>query len=130
MKPITIQKNVTAWQWNGEETGLPAGFHLCQPETIYSQGRELVYFTSAELRPCHWISTKPLTTAPEPSKGFNYTMQTTLKDGTAYFREVYPFAFYEIKSEASFLRDYKAKYLDRTNDVELQAFLDYATLEK
>lgn len=130
MKPITIQKTVTAWQWNGEESGLPAGFHLCKPEIHYSQGRELVYFTYADMRPQHWISAKPLETAPEPSKGFNHSIKTERNDGTAYFRDVYPFAFYEIKSEASFLRDHSAKYLDRDNAVEVEAFLDFAVMEK
>lgn len=126
---VTIQKQVEAWQWNGEESDLPGGFHVCQPEVHYALGRKYVYFTYADL-PCHhWITFDRLKEKPDtPFMGV--VVETTLKDGSLYYRQVLPFMCWSIKSEASAQGDYRAKFLNREDEAEVEAFLDFAQLEK
>lgn len=127
MTTAQIQKTVHAWQWNGEESGLPDGFFLCRPEVHYSADRTLVYFTYADFPSKHWISAKWLTEAP-PGTPMLEGYTKSVRDGVDMFRKTLPFAFWKVKSEASVTGDHKAKYLNRTDSEEVDAFLDYAHL--
>jgi hypothetical protein len=128
MQTVEMKKTVTAFQWNGEEQGLPDGFYLCHPEVHYSVGRDFVYFTYANLSSRYWISAEKFAEKPE-SNTLTGALEITLKDGRKYWRIAYPFAFYSIKSEASVNRDHRARYLNRHDEEELNEFLDFATLE-
>jgi hypothetical protein len=129
MNSVIIRKEIQAWQWNGEEQGLPEGFYLCRPEVHYSADRKLVYFTYADLPSHHWISAAPLSEQPETPFG-GTVLLVTRKDGTTYYRAVYPFACWSVKSEASFKSDWKARFLDIGNREEFEAFLDYGHGER
>lgn len=129
MKDIVIHKNIKAWQWDVKEKDLPEGFHLCQPEVHYSAARDCVYFTFADLMPSQWISTAELTEKP-PSNTFNGVFKMELKDGRVYYREMFSFRFYEIKSEASARRDYTPVYLNTEDEKETRAFIDFGIIEK
>lgn len=128
MEKLTIERTVEAWQWDGKTSGLPAGFHVCQPEVHYSASHKEVYFTYADLRATCWISTEELPEVPTaPFMGSVY--KVTRKDGSEYFRQVFPFFCWSIKSEASVKRDHRAVFLDRENQPELRAFLDFVNGE-
>jgi hypothetical protein len=128
MTNVTLTRKVEASQWLGENHPLPDGAFLCQPEVHFSAGRNLVYFTYADLRPNHWISTEELTTIPEA--GFmSGGLEIVRRDGSKYWREALPFAFYSVKSEASVKRDWNAVYLDRGDESLTRAFVDYLSIE-
>lgn len=57
-------------------------------------------------------------------------MEVRRKDGTKYWRAVFPFAFWSVKSEASEKRDHRAQFLFGLDTRENEAFLDYADLHK
>lgn len=128
MTKVTFKREVTALQWLGEHHPLPDGAFLCQPNVHFSVGRKLVYFTYADLRANHWVSTEELTTMPKA--GFmSGGIEVTRNDGTKYWREVLPFSFYSVKSEASAKGDHGAVYLDRTDESLVRAFVDYLSIE-
>jgi len=126
--------DVDAVQWKGEGYLCPDGVHLCVPEIHFSADRKQVYFTYADLRSLHWIDfdEHPM---PQPEK-FEFMCSgivTKCKvDGQEieYWRQVWPFSCWSIKSEASIKRDWKPVYLDRNDMPQLRAFLDYCDIEK
>jgi len=126
MPSFTITKECFAEQWLGEGHPLSNGMYLCQPEVHWSASRDLVYFTYADLRSTHWMDVKPKEFTPDANidtlcEGF----KVERPDGSAYYRQTYPFALWSIKSEASITQRHHAVYLDRT-DAELVAiFVDY-----
>ena len=128
MKPFEIHKTIHAWQWNGEESGLADGFFLCQPEVHYSVDRRLVYFCYADLPTRHWISAKWLTEKPAAAPFMGMVLRST-RDSIELFREALPFMAWKVKSEASATGDHTAKFLNRDDQEEVDAFLDYAHLE-
>jgi len=127
MKIIT---EVEAVQWLGEGHPLPEGAHLCRPEVHWSAGRKYIYFTYPDLRCDHWLGTekKPLP-APENLGFATSGIKVEKKDGTAYWREVLPFAFWSVKSESSVQRDHRAVYLDTADETLMDLFKDYCFLE-
>lgn len=88
-----------------------------------------MYFTYADLRCRHWISATELAEKP-PEPFMGAVIQTRRKDGSVYFREVLPFSCWSVKSEASIKNDHGAKFLDRDNAAEREAFLDFASFEQ
>lgn len=131
MQKVTVRKDIEAWQWSGEEKDLPEGFHCCQPEVHYSAGRKYIYFTYADFRPRNWMGMERLAEKPSDPEvlAFGGGAEITLKDGRKYWREILPFAYYSVKAESSITRDNSAKFLDRSNKDEVDAFLDYANGE-
>ena len=124
-----VKKTVKVYSWDGKE--VPEGFYLCRPEVCYSSGRQYVYFTYADLRSNCWISATKLQEKPKDSDGFGRdAIEVTLKDGSKYYREVFPFSLWSIKSEASATQDHRARFLDVKKEEEYQAFIDYAYQEK
>ncbi len=124
-----ITREIEAEQWLGEGRPLPDGAHLCRPEVNWSAGRAFVYFTYAELKCAHWIGTEELAEVPKAVE-LGGGISVTRKDGSAYHRQVLPFAFYSVKSEASATRDYHAVYLDKADAALVRMFVDYVFLEK
>lgn len=129
MQQIEVKKTVSAWQWNGEESNLPKGFHLCQPEVHYSETRNLIYFMYADLRATQWLSSQPLPAKPEGENTLRGCIEVTLTNGEKYWRESLPFSLWSVKSEATASGDHSAKFLDRENADEYRAFIDFACAE-
>lgn len=128
MTEVQIQKTVNAWQWNGEESSLPDGFFLCRPEVHYSASRDLVYFSYADFPSTHWISARWLNEVPSAEPVLEGYIKS-VRGGVELFRKTLPFSFWKVKSEASVTGDHSAKYLNRDDSNEIDAFLDYAHLE-
>ncbi len=125
---IVIKREIEAEQWLGEGHPLPEGSHLCRPEVCWSADRAFVYFSYADLRSTHWIGMEELGEVPKQELGG--AIAVTRNNGSVYYREVLPFAFWNIRSEASAKRDHRAVYLDRADDALVRAFVDYIYLEK
>lgn len=125
---ITLKREARADQWLGEGH-LFDGLHYCQPEVNWSAGREEVYFTYADLTPRNWISTKELTAEPAEKPFMGGAIRCEDKDGAVYWRLVYPFMAWSIKSEHSIKRDYRPVYLDRADTVQTRLFADFAYVE-
>lgn len=121
----TINKAIQATQFR-EGKPLPEGMHECVPEVMWAQGRKLLYFTYAKLRPCHWmgVEKKPIPENPESVCVFEPP------DAEKYARDAYPFAFYKVKSESSVTRDHSAVYLDREDPDMVALWHDYCSMEK
>jgi hypothetical protein len=66
----------------------------------YSLDRKLFYISDSFNMPRGWFGAEKIIAQPEKEKapfmgGF---IQTTLKDGTVYYREYYPFNFWDVKA--------------------------------
>lgn len=131
---MKILTEIEAVQWRGEGHPLPDGAVLCQPEVHYSADREHVYFTYADLRCRHWIDAGERAMPPPDKFEWCVSGITTrlTEDGVEreYWRRVFPFSVWSIKSEASVKGDHRAVYLDPDDRALLRAFLDYCDLEK
>ena len=127
---MKISVEIEAEQWAGEHGPLPKGAQLCVPEVHWSADRKLVYFTYADLHPRHWISSDAspmLATGAPPFMGSR--VASTKEDGTEFWRDVYPFMAWNIKSEACAKRDYRAVYIDRADARQMEAFADFRFVE-
>ena len=130
MTQVTLRREARAEQWPGDIERLPEGAHVCQPEVHWSASRELIYFTYADLRSRDWIDAKPRALpAPEKLDFMCSGIRIKRKDGSEYWRQVYPFAFWDAKSESSIKRDWRAVYLDRADADLVETFLDYASTQ-
>ena len=130
MTKVTIKREVQAEQWLGELDALPEGAHLCRPEVCWSWDRKLVYFTYAELRTYNWIDADPRELpVPEKLDFMCSGIRGVRKDGSEYWRQMYPFAMWSVKSEAGLKRDHRAVYLDRADHALVETFVDYMYAE-
>ena len=130
MTQVTLRREARAEQWLGDIERLPEGAHVCQPEVHWSASRELIYFTYADLPSKHWLEIEERQALPDDSF-LAGALHVKRKDGSEYYRQAFPFAFYEIKSESSVNRDWRAVYLDESNiDALATVFADYVSLEK
>jgi hypothetical protein len=123
---VIIKKTVKAQRWESADSPLPDGSFLCEPEVSWSEGRELVYFKYADLRPTHWLGVGKL---KEETGGIRYCCT----DGEVYYREFLPFAFYSVKSEASAKRDWRAVFLSKAAEempILNILWLDYQLAER
>lgn len=121
---MKIIREIEAEQWLGEGHPLPNGAYLCQPEVCWSADRKLL--------PRHWIDAeeRPLPEG-EPKLDFMCSgVKMTLKDGREYWRQIYPFAFWSVKSEASVKRDHRPVYLDRNDEALVRTFVDFLSVEE
>jgi hypothetical protein len=130
MTKITINRAVEAEQWLGEGHPLPEKVILCRPEVHWGAGRKLVYFTYADLLPRHWIdATENEYPAPDKFEFMCHGIAVQLRDGRKYWRQVYPFSCWNVKSEASIKRNYTAVYLEKNDEPLVRAFVDFLDVE-
>lgn len=97
MENVKLVREVKAWQFNGQDE-LPQNCHRSLPEVEWSANEDLLYFTFPTFRPSYWMSVKTLPTKPEV-KGFKGSVLFTHPNKEPYYRVVFPFSMYEIKSK-------------------------------
>lgn len=130
MTKVVIKREIEAEQWAGDVRIILEGSHVCRPEVHWSADRGLVYFTYADLHPHNWIDARVReTSAPEKLDFMCSGLGITRQDGSKYWRQVYPFAFWSVKSEASIKRDHHAVYLDRADAALVETFVDFLAAE-
>lgn len=129
MSRATIVRQVEAVTWAGPGASLPEGWHLAGPEVHWSADRKLIYFTYGRLTPRHWLRVEELSAPPEDRQFLGSILGFTLPDGRKYWRELLPFAFWSVKSEASFKRDHRAVHLDPADEQMMRLWRDYASAE-
>lgn len=100
---MKIVREIEAVQFTGEGMLLPKDWHLCVPEVHWSAGRKFIYFTYATLRPKYWMGVERSETRPviEPGAFDAWAEITVNGTGEKYHRQVLPFQFWDVKSEAS-----------------------------
>ncbi|RWJ01327.1 MAG: hypothetical protein E5X67_23245 [Mesorhizobium sp.] len=132
MKTVTLTKKVEAQQYVPGK-GAPDGCVRSHPEVHWSHGRELIYFTFANLRPDHWLGAAKLTEEPPKAEGGIFAegyCRFTGSDGSVWWRKALNFRFWSVKSEASATRNYKAVCLDESDDAMVDLFKDYVVMSE
>jgi hypothetical protein len=120
---VKIAIEIETEQWFGEGHPLPLDTYLCQPEVCWSADRKPVYFTYADLVATCWISASPSDMqAAAPCMGSVIVCNS--KERGSVYRSIYPFSFWDVKSEASTKCDWRAVYLDRTDEALVATFVD------
>lgn len=119
LKDVKLIRSVKAWQFV-EGVSLPPDVHRCVPEVTWSERKDLIYFTFPTFRPSYWMSIAKLKEKPIV-KGFESYVKFTQKNEEPYFRVVFPFSLYEIKSN----REKRVEYID---DATVRLYADYALM--
>lgn len=138
---LKISKTIEAVQYTAGAFGLTkvmgtlskyGKWNAAQIEVCLSADEKLAYYSYGSQRPKHWIGlVKYFEADPKPDIFMGGWVGFTPKDGTPpYWRAVYPFAFYEIKSKASVTRDWAPVYLDTKDKEAVTNFHDFAQLEE
>lgn len=121
MENVTLKRNVKVWQFNGQEE-LPADCYRSLPEVERSLSKDLIYFTFPTFRPSYWMSV--VTQKDKPViKGFENYVLFTHKDKEPYYRVVFPFSMYEIKSS----HERRVEYID---EATVALYADYALMHE
>ncbi len=113
---------------------LPQGCFLCQPELNWSHGRDLVYYTFADFTVKHWLGVQQLAVPEGTTKlneGFEGHVIYKPREGKpAYMRKWLSFMFWKVKSEASATQNHRPVYYDKTDELHVALFNDYASAEE
>lgn len=142
---VHITRPVQAWRYMlSDDDNLPEDVHAVFPEVRWSADRKLVYFTYGTLR-CHqWISVDKFTSKPDTNGGLSSWVEyqppaplpkfgqgsvLTMKP-PRYFRELYPFNFWSVKSESSVKNDHRAVMLDIDDEDLVALWHDYCSSEQ
>lgn len=124
-----ITRKTFAVHWDGDINNIPEGFHITYPEAHWSADRQLVYFSYADLRhsggvlPKAWMGREKLL----DRSASKHDLAGFTRNGVDYYRKIYAFAFYSIKSEASAKQDWMPVFVDGSDKELLELWTDYAS---
>jgi len=132
MKTVTLTKTVEAQQYLPGK-GAPDGCVRSHPEVHWSAGRELIYFTFANLRPDYWLGAAKLAEEPPKAEGGIFAegyCRFTGSDGSVWWRKALNFRIWSVKSEASATQDHRAVFLDESDETMVEMFKDYVIMSE